>query len=485
MKNRHSLIESAMASHTRRAFLSRFSTGLGLGSIALWSMLGEDGVLAAPAASSDPLASRPPHFPPKAKRVIHLFMAGGPSQLELFDPKPKLRELNGQPIPASFLKNKRFAFIKKDPKLLGSRRKFNTVGQCGAAISECLPHIASIADKISIVRTAATDVFNHGPAKCLFNTGSPRFGRPSMGAWVTYGIGSESRDLPGYVVLQSGPRGPRGGTALYSSGFLPTVYQAAPLRSSGDPILNLANPKGISRARQRQTLDAIADLNHARLDLTGDPEIATRIASYEMAFRMQRSAPALIDLSDETQETLDLYGVDPAKPSFARNCLLARRLVERGSRFVLLFHTDWDNHGDAKNNLGPALDNVCRQTDQPSAALVNDLERRGLLEDTLVIWSGEFGRTPMGENRKTIGRDHHIDAFSLWLAGGGIKAGQTIGKTDELGFYPVEDPIHVHDLQATFLHLLGLDHLKLTYRFQGRDYRLTDVGGKVVEKLLA
>jgi len=477
--------DPALLRAARREFFSRLGLGLGIGRFGLWSLLSSDGVLAAAPQGTDPMLPRPPHFPAKAKSVIHLFMAGGPSQLELFDPKPKLNELHGQTIPESFIENKRFAFLKKDPKLLGIQRKFQPAGDSGAQISECLLHIAGIVDDIAIIRTAATDVFNHGPAKCFFNTGSPRFGRPSMGAWVTYGLGSESRDLPGYVMLQSGPRGPRGGTALYSSGFLPTVYQAVPFRSSGDPILNLASPPSIDRTRQRQTLEAIADLNRANLDVTDDPEIATRIASYEMAYRMQESAPELIDLSDETQETLDLYGASPEKPSFARNCLLARRLVERGCRFVLLFHTDWDHHGGKNADLGDALTKVTGEVDQPSAALVQDLKRRGMLDETLVIWSGEFGRTPMGEARETTGRDHHIDAFSLWLAGGGIRGGQVIGKTDELGFYPVEDRVHVHDLQATLLHLLGLDHERLTYRFQGRDFRLTDVAGEVVQKLLA
>jgi uncharacterized protein (DUF1501 family) len=305
-----------------------------------------------------------------------------------------------------------------------------------------------------------------------------------MGAWVTYGIGSEAQDLPGFVVLQSGPRGPRGGTALYSSGFLPTTYQGVPLRSSGEPILNLSNPEGVSPDEQRKVIDLANQLNQQRLATTGDAEIATRIAAYEMAFRMQTSAPDLIDLSGESKTTLDLYGVDPAVPSYARNCLLARRLVERGVRFVQLYHTDWDHHGDMSNNLAEALEARCQEVDRASAALVKDLASRGLLEDTLVVWGGEFGRTPMGESRETIGRDHHIDAYTMWLAGGGIKPGLVIGQTDELGFNVTEDPVHVHDLQATILHLLGLDHLKLTYRFQGRDYRLTDVHGNVIQKIV-
>lgn len=476
-------LDPQVAAETRRYFLGR--CGLGLGGMALGSLLGSAPVGAAPArGGANPLEPRSPHFVPRAKSVIHLFMAGGPSQLELFDYKPKLQELHGQTIPKSFIENKRFAFLKGDPQLLGTRRKFARHGESGAEISELLPQLAAIADDVAIVRTVATDVFNHGPAKLLMNTGSPNFGRPSMGAWVTYGLGSESQDLPGFVVLQSGPRGPRGGTAHWGSGFLPSVYQGVPLRSGGDPVLNLASPAGVSPQEQRAALDALGDLNRARLAATGDPEIATRIAAYEMAFRMQSSAPDLVDLSQETAETLALYGAEPGQASFANNCLLARRLVERGVRFVVLFHTDWDHHGNPDHDLEKSLDDICRETDRPSAALVTDLKRRGLLDETIVVWGGEFGRTPMGEPREQIGRDHHIETSALWLAGGGIRAGQTLGETDEIGYYPVADRVHVHDLQATVLHQLGLDHLRLTYRFQGRDFRLTDVGGEVVGKLL-
>jgi hypothetical protein len=433
----------------------------------------------------NPLAPQAPHFSPKAKHVIYLFMAGGPSQLELFDFKPKLQELSGQVIPESYVANKRFAFIKKDAKLLGTARKFDRHGESGAEISGLLPHLSKIVDDIAIVRSMKTEVFNHGPAKMFVNTGSPRFGRPSMGAWVTYGIGSESQSLPGFVVLHSGPRGPRGGTPLWGSGFLPTTYQGVPFLNGADPILNLSNPAGIDREKQGAFVSTVTDLNKMRLEQIGDPEIRTRIAAYEMAYRMQTSAPELMDLSGETKETLDLYGVDPAKPSFARNCLLARRLVQKGSRFVQLYHTDWDHHGNPGTDLGKSIDERCAETDRACAALVQDLKRNGLLNDTLVVWGGEFGRTPQGEPRDSPGRDHHIEAYTMWMAGGGIKAGQTIGKTDEIGYYTVEDQVHVHDLQATILHLLGLDHLKLTFRFQGRDYRLTDVAGKVVDKLLA
>jgi hypothetical protein len=469
---------------TRRHFFGH--CGVGLGSIALGSLLAEDcGAAIEPPDLRDPLAPRPPHFAPRAKRVIFLFMAGGPSQLELFDFKPKLQELDGQVVPSSYTKNKRFAFIKGDAKLLGTRRKFARHGQSGAELSDLLPQLATIVDDVCIVKSMVTDVFNHGPAKLFVNTGSSRFGLPSMGAWLTYGIGSQSRNLPGFLVLQSGPRGPRGGNPLWGSGFLPTAYQGVPLLPGAEPILNLASPPGIDRARQSEFFSTVQKLNSQRLAAVGDPEIATRIAAYEMAYRMQTSAPELIDIASETSQTLDAYGAEPGQTSFANNCLLARRLVERGVRFVQLYHTDWDHHGNKDTHLGQPLDDRCKEVDRPAAALVGDLKARGMLDDTLVIWGGEFGRTPMGEPRDLIGRDHHVDGYTMWLAGGGVRGGQTIGATDELGYYAVEDRIHVHDLQATILHLLGLDHLKLTYRFQGRDFRLTDVAGSVVSKLLA
>jgi hypothetical protein len=465
----------------RRHFLQQCRVGLG--AMALGSML--NGEHAQGAENADPLAARPPHYAPRAKNVIFLFMAGGPSQLELFDPKPKLQELDGQVIPESFVAKKRFAFIKGDAKLQGTKRKFARHGESGQTVSECLPHLACVADDICTLRAVKTDVFNHGPAKFFMNTGSPLFGRPSMGAWITYGIGSESRDLPGFVVLQSGARGPRGGAPNWGSGFLPTSYQGVPLRSTGAPILNLTNPESISRDDQRRFVESVNDFNRLRLAETGDGEIATRIAAYEMAFRMQASAPELMDLSGETQQTLDLYGAKAGQPSFAMNCLLARRLVERGVRFVQLYHTDWDHHGNKGTELGESLDKICLETDQGAAALVKDLKQRGLLKDTIVVWGGEFGRTPQGEPRDMAGRDHHIEAFTMWLAGGGIKPGLSLGQTDEIGYYATQDAVHVHDLHATILHLLGLDHLKLTYRFQGRDFRLTDVAGKVAEKMLA
>jgi hypothetical protein len=437
------------------------------------------------AKGANPLAPKPPHFAARVKSVIYLFMAGAPSQFELFDYKPKLQEFDGKTAPESILKGKRFAFMdsftKEPPKLLGTRREFKRYGKSGLYFSELLPNIGSVADDIAMISGISTDNFNHGPAKCFINTGSTRFGRPSIGAWATYGIGSESEDLPGFVVLQSGPRGPRGGAALWGSGFLPTAYQGVPFRSGGDPILDLSSPKGVTSATQQRTLDAIRDLNLAKLAETGDQEIATRIAAYEMAYRMQSSGPELIDFSKEDRKTLEMYGVEPGKSSYANNCLLARRLVERGVRFVQLYHADWDHHAD----LSQPLDQVCREIDRPTAALIRDLKQRGMLDDTLVIWGGEFGRTPMGEVRESnkIGRNHHIDAYTVFAAGGGIKTGQVVGGTDELGFSPTE-PIHVHDLQATILHMLGLDHTRLTFKFQGRDFRLTDTSGRVIEKLL-
>ncbi|HSG73423.1 MAG TPA: DUF1501 domain-containing protein, partial [Planctomycetaceae bacterium] len=419
---------------TRRHFFS--DCQLGLGSLALANMLSDNSLLAESSRQTNPLATQPTHFAPKAKNVIYMFMAGGPSQLELFENKPKLGELHGQVIPQSFVEGKRFAFLKKDAQLLGPRYKFSRHGQSGAEISEMLPYLGEIADDIAIVKTMKTEVFNHGPAKLFTNTGSPQFGRPSMGAWVTYGIGSESNSLPGFVVLQSGPRGPRGGTPLWGSGFLPSSYQGVPFLSGKDPILNLSSPPGIDHQRQGDFVSAVADLNSLRLKATRDPEIATRIASYEMAYRMQTSAPELMDLAGETKQTLDMYGVDPDKPSYARNCLYARRLIEKGVRFVQMYHTDWDHHGGGQN-LEQHLPAICKEVDQASAALVKDLKQRGLLKDTLVVWGGEFGRTPQGEPRDTTGRDHHIEAYGIWMAGGGIKPGITLGETDEIGYNPV------------------------------------------------
>jgi len=467
---------------TRRHFFGKCA--LGVGGMALNQMLAADASAALKIDPANPMAQRPAPLPAKAKRVIYLFMAGGPSQLELFEDKPKLRALSGQKPPASLMSGKRFAFLKGNETLLGNTRKFDRYGQCGMSLSELLPHHRKIVDEVTWLRGMTTDVFNHGPAKLFMNTGFQAPGRASFGAWTTYGLGSASRDLPGFVVLQSGPRGPRGGAALWSSGFLPTSFQGVPLRGKGDPILNLQSPAGITREREREFYDTVAALNHARLDQTGDPEILTRLNAYETAYRMQASAPELMDLSRESADTLAAYGCNPAEPGYARNCLLARRLIERGVRFVQLYHTNWDSHGGPGENLNENFEKLCRETDQASAALVLDLKQRGLLEDTLVIWGGEFGRTPMGEVRATIGRDHHIDAFTLWLAGGGTKPG-IIGETDELGFAPIDGRVHVHDLHATLLRLLGFDHEKLTYRFQGRDFRLTDVHGTIVKSIMA
>ncbi|MBL9080977.1 MAG: DUF1501 domain-containing protein [Planctomycetales bacterium] len=473
---------------TRRHFFSRCS--LGIGSIALSSLLAKEGraVAAAPTHRRNPLEPKAGHFPAKAKNVIFLFMAGGPSQLDLFEHKPKLTELNGRPIPESYTAGKRFAFMDSSHRsnLLATRRTFKQHGKSGAWVSDLLPYTAGIVDLISIVTTCKTELFNHAPAKLYMNTGSGQFGRPSMGSWITYGLGSECDDLPGFVVLQSGPRGPRGGAVLWGSGVLPTTYQGVPLRNQGDPIVNLSTPQAIDPARQRQLVDAVRELNLKRLQVTGDDEISTRINAYEMAYRMQTSAPELMDTSDESQATLDLYGIkNPRESSFARNCLLARRLVERGVRFVQLYDTNWDHHGGPTENLKKHLPEKCRDIDQPCAALVRDLKQRGLLDDTIVVWGGEFGRTPMGEVRESTGRNHHIDAFTMWFAGGGFKAGQVYGKTDEFGFGAVENPVHVHDVHATILRQLGIDHERLSVRSQGLDFRLTGVDpAKVVKDLL-
>ncbi|MBK9169942.1 MAG: DUF1501 domain-containing protein [Bryobacterales bacterium] len=470
--------DDRLLQRTRRHFFR--DCGVGLGKAALASMF----------ASSMPAAApRGPHFPAKAKSVIFLFMAGGPSQFELFDFKPDLERYDGKVCPQEFLEGKRFAFMEtftqEPPRLLGPTRKFQRYGESGRYVSELLPHTARVVDDLAFVTTIRTDNFNHAPAKIFMNTGAIRFGRPSMGSWVTYGIGSEAKDLPGFVVLKSGPRGPRGGTLNWGSGFLPTSYQGVPFQSGGDPILNLSAPDRFAGTPQRQLLETVQDLNRARLAATGDPEIETRINAYEMAYRMQTAGPELIDFSKESPKTLEMYGAEPGSSSFANNCLLARRLVERGVRFVQLYHTDWDHHGGPVTNLQQGLDDVCREIDRPTMALIRDLKQRGLLDSTLVVWGGEFGRTPMGERRETIGRNHHIEAFTMWFAGAGIQAGQTIGETDEFGFFPVKDKVHVHDVQATILHLLGLDHTKLTFRFQGRDFRLTDVHGELIQGLLA
>lgn len=451
--------------------------GVGLGAIALKGLLADKAV-AGPAGN--PLAPKKPHYAGKAKSVIYLFMAGAPSHLELFDNKPALAKHDGTLPPADLLKGYRAAFINPQSKLLGPKFKFSRYGQCGAELSELLPHLGEVVDDIAIVKSMHTDAFNHAPAQIFMHTGSQQFGRPSIGAWTLYGLGSESQDLPGFVVFSSGSKGPSGGASNWGSGFLPTVYNGVTFRSQGDPILYLSNPKGVDDQIQQDTLETIRRLNEKRLGVIGDPEIATRINSFEMAYRMQTSAPELMDISREPQHILDMYGVEPGKPSFAMNCLLARRLIERGVRFVELFHEAWDQHG----NLVGDLKKNCKNTDQASAALVKDLKQRGLLDSTLVVWGGEFGRTPMVQGGSD-GRDHHPNCFTMWLAGGGIKPGLTMGESDELGFNATKDKVHVHDLNATIMHLLGFDHTKLTYRFQGRDFRLTDVHGEVVQKLIA
>jgi hypothetical protein len=452
----------------RRWFLRE--CGIGLGAVAFHQLMADTG----------PLAARKPHFAPKAKNVIFIFMAGAPSHLELFDYKPQLAKFSGKLPPPDLLKGYRAAFINPNSTLLGPKFGFVKAGGNGIDIGELLPHTAGILDDIALVKSMTTDAFNHAPGQLLMNTGTQQFGRPSLGAWVTYGLGSESRDLPGFVVFSTGKKGPSGGNSCWGSGFLPTVYQGVQFRGAGDPVLYLSNPPGVDSALQRDTLDTIGRLNKRRLDAAGDPEIATRINSFEMAFRMQSSAPELMDISQEPKHVLDLYGVEPGKPSYAASCLLARRLVERGVRFVQIYHEAWDQHGNLKKDLAQN----CQDTDRASAALVKDLKQRGLLKDTLVIWGGEFGRTPMVQGGDD-GRDHHPNAFTMWLAGGGIKPGLVMGETDDLGFNVVKDKVHVHDLHATLLHLLGFDHTKLTYRFQGRDFRLTDVHGNVVDRLLA
>jgi Protein of unknown function (DUF1501) len=470
---------------TRRAFLRR--SGLGLGAIALRSLLHGE-LTAAPSLNSirNPLAPHPSHFPARAKRIIYLHMVGAPSQLDLFDHKPALQAYDGKPCPDAFIQGKRFAFLRGHPTLAASRFNFARHGRSGHEISELLPHLAKIADDLTIVKSLHTDEFNHAPAQLFLHTGFGRLGRPSFGSWVTYGLGSENTDLPAYVVLLSGPLA-GAGTSLWSPGFLPSVHQGVQFRSSGEPVLFLNNPEGHSPTDRRQVLDTVQRLNQAQLADVGDPEIATRINQYEMAFRMQTSVPELMDISKESPATLDLYGARPGQASFANNCLLARRLIERGVRIVQLYDADWDHHA----NLATSLPRKCRDVDQGMAALVTDLKQRGLLDDTLVIWGGEFGRTPMGQTDSgagaatKVGRDHHKDAFTMWLAGGGVKPGVTYGQTDDLGYAIAAQPVHVHDLNATILHLMGLDHQRLTYRYQGRDFRLTDVHGKLVSGLLA
>ena len=473
----------------RRDFLA--SGFRGIGALALASLLADEGLLAAEpdvSAEIDPLHPKPTHFAPKARNCIFFLMAGGPSHVDLFDPKPELNRLSGQAIPESILKDAQFAFVQKETaRLAGSPFRFTKQGQSGIECSDLLPHLATCVDDIALVRSMHTDTFNHRPALNMMNTGFTRIGRPSLGSWLLQGLGSASRNLPGYVVLNHA-EGLDGGSSNWSSGFLPSSYQGVPLRTKGPAVLNLDNPAGLSASAHRLGLNATARLNQERYGRSVDPEILSRIASYEQAFRMQSAAPELNELTSETPATLAAYGLnrtDPLAKSFARSCLLARRLVERGVRFIQVYHEDWDAHFRLVDNHT----RNCQVVDQPIAALLKDLKQRGLLDSTLVVFAGEFGRTPVGENRaqriEVSGRDHHPSAFSAWMAGGGIKGGQVIGKTDEIGWNPIEDPVHINDFHASILHLFGLDHKRLTYRFQGRDFRLTDVGGRVVDKLFA
>ena len=465
-------------SHEHRRYLTRRwffkECGIGLAGIALGARA------AAAPTPAGPFAPKPPHFAPRAKRVIYLFMAGAPSHLELFEHKPELAKWDGKLPPAELLKGYRAAFINPNSALLGPKFKFTRYGQSGAELSELLPHTGKIADELCFLRAMHTDAFNHAPAQIFMNTGASQFGRPSIGAWTTYGLGAETRDLPAFVVLSTGTKGTSGGSSNWGAGFLPSHYQGVLLRNTGDPVLYLSNPPGIDARTQRDSLDVIRQLNEQRLGVMGDPEIATRINAMEMAYRMQTSAPELADLSKESPQTLEAYGATPGKTDYAGACLLARRMVERGVRFVQIFHEAWDQHG----NLVADLKKNCLDTDRATAALITDLKQRGLLDDTLVIWGGEFGRTPMVQGGND-GRDHHPNCFTMWLTGGGVKRGYTLGESDEFGFNGTKDRVHVHDLNATILHLLGLDHTRLTYRFQGRDFRLTDVHGEVVQKILA
>jgi len=457
------------------------ASSVGLGSIALTSLMRQ----ATANTAINPLSEKPTHHPPRAKHVIYLHMIGAPSQLDLFDEKPELSKWNGEPCPPEVTKGRDFAFIGKTSTLAASPWKFQRCGESGQRISELLPHLGTVADELAVIRSMHTEEINHAPAQMFLHSGFGRGGRPSFGSWVTYGLGSENEDLPAYVVLLSGPAG-GAGTSLWSPGFLPSVYQGIRFRSQGDPVLFLSSPDGHTRDDRRRVLDSLGKLNQQHLEVTGDDEIATRIAQYEMAFRMQASVPELMDIQDETADTLQAYGAEPGKASFANNCLLARRLVERGVRLIELYDSDWDHHGGLTKRL-PAK---CKDIDQPMAALIQDLKQRDLLKDTVVVWGSEFGRTPLSQGgaakgNNVPGRDHHKDAFTMWLAGGGIRGGTSYGQSDDFGMDIAQDPVHVHDLNATLLHLLGLDHERLTYRYQGREFRLTDVHGKILRPILS
>lgn len=471
---------------TRRHFLQ--SCGFGLGAMGLGSLLsacGNDG------ADTSAAKATIPQFAPKAKRVIYIHMAGAPSQLEIFDHKPELLKYHGKDCPPEFLEGKKFAFIQGVPKMLASQGKFAQYGQSGAWLSDYVPFLQTVADEITFLKAMHTDQFNHAPAQLLLHTGSARLGRPSLGAWATYGLGSENRNLPGFIVLASGGKQPDAGKSVYGSGFLPSVYQGVQCRTGGDPVLFVSDPNGMNRNIRKKTIETINEINKLAYEDVQDDEILTRISQYEMAFRMQMSVPEVMDVSKEPQFIMDMYGVKPGEGSFAMNCLLARKLAENDVRFIQLFDWGWDTHGtSAAGNIEGGLRSKCRESDQAVTALIKDLKMRGLLEETLVVWGGEFGRTPMQENRDGLvmpfmGRDHHLDAFTMWMAGGGVKSGMTFGETDELGYYGVKDRVHVHDLNATILHLLGFNHEKFTYPFQGRNFRLTDTEGKVVKPILA
>ncbi|MFN9606060.1 MAG: DUF1501 domain-containing protein [Planctomycetota bacterium] len=473
-----------LTQRTRRYFLG--AAGTGLGALALNQLTG----MANDPTNKNPLAPRGSHFPAKAKRVIYLHMTGSPPNLDLFDHKPKLIELDGQDAPDSVIKGREFAFTTGVPKLLGTRHQFEPSGQCGMLLSDCLPHLKQVADELCVVHSMHSDQFNHAPAELLIYTGSPRSGRPSFGSWLTYGLGSENENLPAFVVLISSGVQPNGGKSSFGSGFLPSVFQGVQCRSQGEPVLYVSDPPGMDRTVRRKSLDTLGELNAMQAEAFGHPETMTRIAQYELAYRMQTSVPEVMDISRESQETLDAYGANPGVSSLANNCLLARRLVEAGVRYVQLFDWGWDFHGTSPEaDIREGLTNKCATMDKPVAALIKDLKQRGLLEETLIIWGGEFGRTPFREGRTAasalLGRDHYPDCFTMWMCGGGTRGGTEYGQTDELGFSVAENPVHIHDLQATWMHLLGFDHTRLTYRFQGRDYRLTDVQGNVIRALVA
>lgn len=469
----------------RRALFQR--AGFGLGGFALAEMLGRDQAVAATPGES--LAVRSPHFAPRAKRVIYIHLVGAPSHLDLFDFKPELQRRSGEDCPKELFESGKFAFVRSLPKLLGTPDEkafaFSRCGESGLEISNLLPELQTVADELTIVKSLHTDEFNHGPAQLFLLSGFGRFGRPSLGSWLTYGLGSENQDLPGFVVLITG-NVLGAGSSAWGSGFLPSIYQGVEFRSQGDPVLYLSNPGGVDGGSRRAIIDTVNELNRVQLSDIGDPEIATRIAQYELAYRMQSSVPELMDLSDESDHTHQMYGTEPGSTSFANHCLLARRLVERGVRFVQLFDQGWDMHGGVFNQLPKKA----RQVDRPIAALIRDLRQRGLLDETLVVWSAEFGRTPFGQGKtaagldRKVGRDHHKDAFAVWVAGGGTKRGTTYGATDEIGYTITENPVHVHDFNATLLHQMGIDHERLTFRFQGRQYRLTDVEGSVIQGIL-